>query len=291
MSRISAVAICMLLALLAVTAALAQDEDDTVAYARTSGFNVPLLEGWEDQSTDEIAQFHLPAAQATIRTALTQANDPLAGARAELADLVGAALGEPVFAHKVNLADGTWHSLVFDIDADTTASAMARGSDAGIVVISLVESMPEARTLMLTLAQEDDSQAEATPEMALALERLAGTTLGNLDDMGSVNLPSGNWRVFERADLRVMGLTFGNDSYVALQEGAAVELAALADAYNRTLLGFFITPDNSLYLALGLAVSFAILGGLLLSFWWRQRTITQDLALLQALDEDEPGDA
>ena len=46
----------------------------------------------------------------------------------------------------------------------------------------------------------------------------------------------------------------------------------LADAYNRTLLGFFITPDNSRYLALGLAATFVILGLLVLgSLFWRER--------------------
>ena len=288
MTRRSSIAICVLLALLAYGAG-AQDSGDTVAYARTSGFNVPLLEGWEDQSTDEIAQFHLRAAKAVIRTALTEAKDALAGARAELEDSLGAALGEPAFAQKVNLADGTWHSLVFDIDADTTASAMARQDEAGIVVISLVESMPEARTLLLTLAQEDDTLEDATPEMALALESLTGAAFESLADTGSVNLPSGDWRVYGRDELRVMGMVFGDDSYVALQEGAADQLETLADAYNRTLLGFFITPDNSMFLALGLAATFAILGALLLSFWWRSRTITQDLALLRTLEEDEPG--
>ena len=83
------------------------------------------------------------------------------------------------------------------------------------------------------------------------------------------------------------GSVFGNDSYIALRQGAPGDLAALADAWQRTALGFFITPDNSLYLALGLAVSFAILGMLMLSWLWRGRQINKDLAMLRELAEAE----
>ena len=82
-----------------------------------------------------------------------------------------------------------------------------------------------------------------------------------------------------------MGMVFGNDSYLALQAGPPGDLATLADAYNQALLGFFITPDNSSYLALGLAVVVLILGGLILSFGWRARSLDQDAALIQQLTQ------
>ena len=84
-----------------------------------------------------------------------------------------------------------------------------------------------------------------------------------------------------------MGMVFGNDSYVALQEGQLGELPALAEAYNRTLLGFFITPDNSGYLALGLAVVAVILGTLVFSFFWRSRGLQKDLAMIEELAREE----
>ena len=65
------------------------------------------------------------------------------------------------------------------------------------------------------------------------------------------------------------------------------DLAALADAYNRTLLGFFVTPDNSQYLALALAVVLVILGTLLGSLYWRERNVRKDLALLEELAGEE----
>ena len=283
-AAIRVLVICLTAALLAVSVASSQDVD-SVPYVRTSGFNAPALLGWEDQSSHSIAQFHLPSAQASIRTAMVAAEDPLLGARADLAAWLGVTIGEPVSSHKVNLADGTWHALVFDIDAETTASLMARRAGANVVVISFVEAMPDSRTVMLTLPQADAERDDAQPEMALALAEMGGLDLNALDAAGTAALPSGDWLTYESAELRVMGMVFGNDSYIALQSGQLGDLASLADAYNRALLGFFITPDNSLYLALGLAVSFAILGLLLLSWLWRARQINKDLAMLSELAE------
>lgn len=272
--------------LLALGGAAAQNSEETTPYIQARGFNAPLLEGWDDQSTDEIARFHLAEAEATIRTALVAGEDPLAAAQADLAVMMGQEVGSPVYDGKVNLADGTWHVLVFDIDAATTASVMARRNDADIVLVSFVETSPDSRTVLLTLAQSGDSLDEPSAEIGRALEELAGLDLGRLEGAGSVDLPSGEWQVFERVGLRAMGMVFGNDSYIALQEGEFGDLAGLADAYNRTLLGFFITPDNSVYLALGLAATFIILGMLALSFFWRARTLQRDATMLNALADD-----
>ncbi len=277
----------ILVALLALGGAAAQESETTVPYVRARGFNAPVLEGWANQSTDEIAQFHFAEAQATIRATLVAADDPLAAAQAELAEWLSAEIGPPVFSDKVNLADGTWQVFIFDIDAATTASVMARRQEAQVIVISFVETSPEARTVMLTLAQTDDSLDAATPEIARALTELADFNISQLQAVGTVALPSGDWHVHERPGLSAMGMIFGNDSYIALQEGALADLAPLADAWNRTLLGFFITPDNSGYLALGLAAVFIILGLLILSYFWRARSMRQDLALLNALAEED----
>ena len=288
MPRLRRTIASLFVALLALGGAFAQDSSESVSYVQARGFNVPVLEGWSDQTTEAVAQFHLAEAEATIRTALVAGADPLAAAQSDLADWLGKAVGPSVYSDKVNLADGTWHTLIFDIDTTTTASVMARQDDAHVIVISFVERAPEARTVLLTLAQADDRLDNAAPEIGRALQQIADVELGSLDDKGIIELPSGEWQVYERGGLSAMGMIFGNDSYVALQEGAPGGLAALADAYNRTLLGFFITPDNSLYLALGLITTFGILGLLILSYVWRGRAAQQDLVLLNALsDEDD----
>ena len=273
----------LLLALLTGAIVSSQDGENRLAYYQSAAFNAPVLTGWKDQSRDEVAQFHWAAASATIRTALVKADDPIAAAEAELSSWLGVEVGQPVYRDKVNLADGTWSVLVFDIDADSTASIMTRRAGERFVVISFVERKPDARMVMLAVARGDSAREDAGAEIAYAVAALGGAELGALDVGAVVELPTGEWATYTGEQLSAMGLVFGNDSFIALAEGDIGDLAALADAWNRTLLGFFITPDNRAYLALGLLVVFLILGTLVFSFAWRARGIEKDLALLDEL--------
>ncbi len=278
------------LALLVLGGAAAQDSAGTVPYLRASGFNAPLLEGWVNQSTAEVAQFYLAEAEATIRTAIVPVSDPLAAAEEYLGAWLGFEVGAPVYSGKVNLADGTWHSLVYELDATTTASVMARREGEGSVFISFVERDEANRILMLTMSQTDETLDLAIIELNAATDLLMSPLMGQHGTATEVTLPSGKWMLYPGAGHTRMGMVFGNDSYIALATGPiGGYLGVLADAYNRTLLGFFITPDNSLYLGLGLAATFAILGMLVLSWLWRTRAMLKDLAMLKALAETDEG--
>lgn len=285
MMKLKHIATVLLCLLLNVGGVRGSDHEAAASYYRSSAFNAPILEGWAKESGADFAQFELAGAQASIRTALVTAADGLAAAQADLSDFLGVEIGQPIYSYKVNLADGTWNVLVFDIDAATTASVMARRADSGFVVISFVERNPAARTVMLVITQADDARDEADPEILSASEALTGIDLTGLAGAEVIDLASGAWRLFRYPELTAVGMVFGNESYVALQAGEPGDLAALADAFNRTLLGFFITPDNSRYLALGLAVTFTTLGTLLLSYFWRFRSLQKDLSLLNELAE------
>ncbi len=276
------------LALLTNGAVMANDGEEAGApYFQSRAFNVPILDGWDDQSGEGFAQFHLAEAQATIRTTTRTLSDPIAAAEAELAMLTSLRVPPPTYSDKVNLADGTWQVLVYDLEEETTASVMARTAEERVVVISFIERDPAARTAMLTLARSDESHEDAAREMILASDALAETMPSYLAQEESVTLASGEWSVYAGEGMTAMGLVFGNDSYVALQQGEQGDLAALADAYNRTLLGFFITPDNSQYLALALAAVLVILGTLVGSLFWRERGLRKDLAVLEELAREE----
>lgn len=281
----TAIGIVALICALLTTGLVASEdgEDTTTAYYQSRAFNAPIFAGWDDQSGEDFALFHLAEAEATIRTAIAPLDDINAAAVAELSEAFGIDVGQPIYQGKVNLADGTWSVLVYDYGEETTASVMARLAGAGAVVISFIERDPAARTALLTVAQADDALDDPTPEIAIAFQSITGRALSELSRAESILLPSGEWTVYTAEDMSAMGMIFGNDSYVALQEGAPGDLAALADAYNRTLLGFFITPESSHYLALALAVVFVILGALVGSLFWRERSLRKDLALLERL--------
>lgn len=290
MAKFQVLAVCLLAALLAVGIAAGQDGQPRVPYVQTGGFNAPVIEGWENQSTDEVAQFHLADAKATIRTAIVPASEPVAAAGEALGAWLGVEIGDAVYSGKVNLADGTWHSLVYELDATSTASVMARRVGEGSVVISFVERDESNRIIMLTMAQAGETRDLAISELKAATDLLLAPLMGQQGTATELSLPSGTWMLYPGAGHTRMGMTFGNDSFLSLAVGPiGVYLSELADAYNRTLLGFFITPDNSLYLGLGLAATFFILGVLVLSWLWRARSMMKDLLALKALADGDDG--
>lgn len=254
-------------------------------YYQSSDFNVPILAGWQNQSADGVAQFSFPAASATIRATMAAGVDAQSAAAADLAGWLGLAkLAAPVYSGKVNLADGTWHVLAHDIDAERSASQLARQASDRFIVITFLESDPTSRTWMLAIAQADEMLDTPEPEMDSALQQLTQLRLDDLEAARAFELPGGDWLVFQNEMAQAAGSIFGNDSYIALREGPPGDLAALADAWRSTLLGFFITPDNSLYLWLGIAVSLLILAALAGSFVWRARALRKDLAMIEQLE-------
>ena len=279
--------IALLILLLAINGVLAQEEESRVPYFQSSGFNAPRLEGWEDQSADTVAQFYLPSASATVRTAMVALADPVAASEADLKTALGNEIGQPIYRGKVNLADGTWHAAIYEPEAHISASVMSRRVGESSVVISFVERDEANRILMLTVAQEGEPRDHALLELEAASDLLLSPLDGEQGNVSELTLPGGKWVIWQRAGHTGMGLAYGNDSFLALAEGPiGANLTVPAEAYYTTLLGFFITTDNSAYSALALAAVFAILGGLLLSFYWRWRNLRQDLAMIARLQAE-----
>jgi hypothetical protein len=265
-----------------------EDELPVVPYFQSSAFNAPVLDGWENQSTDEVAQFYLADAQATIRTAVVNVNDSVVGAQQDLEAFLDTTLDAPMYSEKVNLADGTWAVLVYQVDEVTTASAMARQNEGRTFVVSFIESHPDAQVYMTTIAHNDESDANnPILEMGTAVEAFTSVSANDLSDPETITLPSGEWTQQTNETVSVLGWIFGNDSYLALADGAIDDLPELANAYNTTLLGFFITPDNGFYLMLGLVVSLGTLAILLLSIILRARGLEKDLTVIQQLAQDD----
>ncbi len=282
--------LALLWTIISVFGVMAQDDEEelpVIPYFQSYAFNVPMLEDWEDQSTEDIAQFYLADTQTTIRTHVVDNPDSISGAEQDLKAFFDSELPDPIYSEKVNLSDGTWAVLVYQIDDETTASAMSRQADGRSYVISFIESNPDVEIIMATIAHADADQADATPELAIAVETFTSTSADDLSNPETITLPSGEW-VMQTADsVSTLGWVFGNDSYIAVADGEIDNLPELANAYNTTLLGFFVTPNNGNYLALGLAVSLGTLGILLFSIWWRARNLQKDLAVIQQLAEDD----
>lgn len=278
------------LSVFGVIAQEAAEEDlPVVPYFQSQMFNAPVLDGWENQSTEDIAQFYLADTQATIRTAVVNVGDSVDGAKQDLETFLGTTLDDPIYNDKVNLADGTWVVLVYQVDEDTTASAMARQNDGRTFVVTFIETNPDANVFMTTIAHTDDSDANnPILEMATAVEAFTSVSVDDLSEPETIALPTGEWTLQTNEDsVTAVGWIFGNDSYLAVADGAIDNLPELANAYNTTLLGFFITPNNGYYLILGLVVSLGTLAILALSIVLRARGLQKDLAVIQQLANDD----
>ena len=284
--------LALLWVIISVFGVIAQDEDSeddlpVIPYFQSYAFNVPILDGWDNQSTDDTAQFYLADAEVTIRTNVIFNSDSIAGAEADLEAFLETDLPDPIYSEKVNLSDGTWAVLVYQIDDDTTVSAMSRVDDGRTYVISFIESNPSATIIMATIAHGADDQNDPTPEIATAIETFTSTDPADLSDPEALILPSGEWTYQSADGVEAMGWIFGNDSYLAIVDGTIDNLPEIANAYNTTLLGFFVTPDNSGYLALGLVVSLGTVAILLFSILWRSQSLKKDLAVIEQLAEDD----
>ena len=77
------------------------------------------------------------------------------------------------------------------------------------------------------MAQEDEAQTGSDAEIERALDLFSDYDASQLESRASVALASGEWTAYGNAELRVMGMVFGNDSYIALQEGEIGDLAML----------------------------------------------------------------
>ena len=113
----------------------------------------------------------------------------IAAAKKDLSDAFGIEVGEPLYRDKVNLADGTWTALIFEPDAKTTASVMARKVQTETVVISFVESDPVGRIFMATVAQSGGTRPDAKTEIDLAVRKLTFPR-PNFEEHRTLTLPS-----------------------------------------------------------------------------------------------------
>lgn len=274
-------------------AAEAEAELPVIPYFKSStGFNVPILETWANQSDGATASFTNEELQARIFVTAYDGLDEKAAIRRALETLLGAeasAAAESRYEGLVNLADGTWEQELF-LSGDQSVSALAKTREGRTYVVAFVEAVPAAETWMFVVQNPPQTtEADPLPGVREAAQTVLSLELPAVPDaVEAVSLPSGTWTrasySAEDAQVAAFGLVFGSATYVALTTGDTEAKAAAADAFNTIFLGFFLTPDNSLYLYLGLIVTAVIMLGLIGSMLWRINNARKDARMLAALE-------
>lgn len=273
-------------------AAEAEAELPVIPYFKSStGFNIPILEAWANQSDGANASFTSEELQARIFVTAFDGLDEKAAIRRALEALLGAeaSAAESRYEGLVNLADGTWEQELF-LSGDQSVSALAKSREGRTYVVAFVEAVPAAETWMFVVQNPSQTtEGDPLPGVREAAQTVLGLDLPAAPNaVEAVSLPSGTWTrasySVEDSQVAAFGLVFGSATYVALTTGDTEAKAAAADAFNTVFLGFFLTPDNSLYLYLGLIVTAVIMLGLIGSMLWRVNNARKDAKMLAALE-------
>jgi hypothetical protein len=285
-------------ALLVLTVVLHAQEDaeelPEIPYFRaSSSFNVPVLqlEGWQNQSTPDDALFVNDALSAQIHVTAVRTLVDVEAIQTVVASLYDGEIGEPLRESRIGISNGTWTQQVFSAD-DTSISSFALVSVSSdkTFVVTLIEDSPDynAHYLAIRSPQIDAETTDFAGGIDLAVQTLLGEgssfELVDHSDLTVLGLPSAqNQYSTANSELSVFAQEFDDITYATISTGDIESATQLGEAMETVFLGFFITPDNSDYLYMGLAVVAIIFGALIGSMWLRYRNVQKDMALVEEL--------
>jgi len=263
-------------------------------YHSNLGFNIPVIGEWEDLSTRDFAYFFKESASAELHVDVVQETEATTGINETLEVVLEFELtDEPLFSDSINLADGTWQQLIYQQD-ERTVSALGQVRNDKTYVISLTEDQPDADLYMMIVRNMEASTQVSPPDPAPAMVTALAALWEDFDEEPEsselVELPSGVWTQqnyqWDDQPLTVLGMVFGNATYVTIATGDAAAVTDLTNAFNTAFLGFFVTPENNEFLYLGLvgtAIVFLLLIG---SLWLRYRNAQKDMQLIEQLQAE-----
>jgi hypothetical protein len=270
--------------LLAAGAALGQEaeaeRDPVTLYSHpTERYHVFIPPGWQDFSTPRLARMERGTTQITARSFPTaDAASALAQTLAEfapnLADLT------PTLLDPVTLNNGTWQIALYPpAEAGALTGFIQRYEDATYTLLML--SGANSRPIFLPIPAEGGLSAAVEAAAALAGLGAASVTSAGEEAVEVVDQAYTPFTLTtESGEIEAWARTVGGNAFVLL--GGSADDAAVFSI----VLDFFITPETTGYLYLGVAVSAAILGLLVLSLILRARGLRADLRTLQQLGAD-----
>ena len=270
--------ILLMCCLSAVTLTLAQDQAEPVVipyYQSATGFNVPIPNGWENESDESTAHFTNPTLASQIHVTTrpeTNVDEAIQNAIADQLDLIDL---EVLYNDQVNLADGTWTNAVFQSDGiSISALGQLRGGQSFVHLFS--ENASDSNYYYLVA--DTDSVNDLT--------EFVNGTVNNLEDTGTVSLPIGEWER-QTSEIATRLTHSFNDTQYTLLALEFAEAEEVANVLTTHLLGYFVSPNTDAYLYLGLGVTALTLAVFLFSLWWRKRNAEKDLAVIQSLSAEQ----
>ena len=296
----------LLLALLPIAGAsqAQSDEEPTPPeipyYRSSSSFNVPILEldGWDVENTREDALYSNAALNARLYVTAVKTTDDSEAIQAAVAAVYDGDLPEARHESRIGLSNGTWTQRLFSID-ETSISTLALVRRDRTFVVTLIEDSPDYSAYQLAVrtppSETTNDDGTPRPDFEAGVDTALSTFLGEdndfvLDDSTDLTALGAdsmlNRYTVGDEEFALFALDFDFITYATFADDTNTA-QQLGEAFNTVFLGFFITPDNSNFLYLALAVVATIYVALIGSMWLRYRNVRKDMALVEELASKE----
>jgi hypothetical protein len=249
-------------------------------------FNVPLPFGWENASTDpNIAHFVFPTNEGDIYALPVDPQAPQSAAESAIRRILGDDITLTArYSGAFQLDGNDWGKFAFASD-DGAITAFTQTRDEAVYV--LFYHHPSTEREFYFMAQNIGEDDVPQNGVLLALRALYPELPDSAQSETTVPLSNGDWtrQIYAVGDSQVVALwqLRGGVIYIAVENGDGSVVDVVNKALFTSLFGFFITPQNTAYLWLGLAVVFIISGVFILSLFLRHRGLARDEALVREL--------
>ncbi len=246
----------------------------------TQRFNILVPPGWQNRSDETRALLTDEARGQRIQALSVPTADVEAGIEAAVAQLLPDA-PEGVPADTVNLTNGQWQQRLYRLP-DGTAATLYAQVFRDVTYVILYENSGGA----FTFVQRVDAPVENADAAAQAMMRALALT-------GVTAQPEGETILTETAYVFTLAADEGMYAGFVRPSGSAtvdVSFAPVGTLLDQPIIltvvrDFFVTPDTSLYLYLGLAAVAVIMALFVLSLIVRLRSLRHDEAALNALTD------
>jgi len=256
-------------------------------YNHESGWHVFIPEGWVNDSTDEYARFSRDFG-AIFAVSYPDAPDIETAIDQAIAVALPDFNGTQVDTRELSLINGVWTQRLYRQNA-RYVTLHAQDYDGTFYV--LIYSGSDA-AVPLIVTSEDASADTTLARVAITdAARLIEPLLGEPTDItaqAAGDIPNLSLLTYTNTDGGVttaLGRVRGNAVYVVVGTGGITTLNETS-VYFTSLNDFFITPNTTPYLVLGIGLSTLIAAILVISLILRRQNLLKDEATLRQLDSE-----
>lgn len=288
--------ICLLLLMLAMPIHAQEDTEDTtptklppipyfVAENSARKFNLPLPFDWQNASTDpNIAHFIHPDGLGDIYALPVDNMDAQTAAQTAITQILGAQTALTArYSGQFQLDGNNWGKYAF-ISPNGAFTAFTQTRDEAVYVVFY--HYPKTDREFYFMAQnvvDENAQGAVLDALRVIYPELSDTPIAT----SIVTLSNGDWtrQTYAIGDDEITTLwqERGGVAYITVENGDGSVVDAVNKALFTSLFGFFVTPQNTAYLWLGVIVTFGILGVFIVSLFARHRSLSRDEALVAEL--------